>query len=230
MRIWDIHPGYLSRHNLLGEHTQLHGLVSIVRRGKADDFQHPEVQRWNRRSWALKQHHNQLVAEMKFRGHRHQSPLRYRIAQGQWPETFVDQPSVQFDLLKRQSVDPERAARIPVPRTSHELWAHHKYSVMARNQSAYREIGRRVSQLRERDGFDELALELIGWMRQPPTDGNLRNAIGHMWGYLSSSGTSPAFDRLSPKSALNMLQRLGRLEKADYLLKQTALTDLAAWL
>jgi len=30
MRIWDIHPGYLNRQSLLGEHRELHGIFSII--------------------------------------------------------------------------------------------------------------------------------------------------------------------------------------------------------
>jgi len=30
MRLWDINPGYLNRQSLLGEHRELHGIVSIL--------------------------------------------------------------------------------------------------------------------------------------------------------------------------------------------------------
>nr|WP_320015958.1 pyrimidine dimer DNA glycosylase/endonuclease V [uncultured Desulfobacter sp.] len=34
MRIWDLHPGYLNRRSLLGEHRELHGMASIIVNGK----------------------------------------------------------------------------------------------------------------------------------------------------------------------------------------------------
>ncbi|MDX8387130.1 MAG: pyrimidine dimer DNA glycosylase/endonuclease V [Ghiorsea sp.] len=43
MRIWDIHPGYLARQQLLGEHRELHGLFNIShweRRGIQDTLRH----------------------------------------------------------------------------------------------------------------------------------------------------------------------------------------------
>lgn len=34
MRIWDINPGYLNRQSLLGDHRELHGIVSIQQRAR----------------------------------------------------------------------------------------------------------------------------------------------------------------------------------------------------
>ena len=164
---------------------------------------------------------------MTLRGVRHQSPLRFRAAPGLWPETFLDSPAAQFDLLRQRHEGTNGAGRIALPRTSHELWAQHKYSVMARHQSAYRELGRRVGQLRGREQFNVLALELIGWLRRAPTPGNLRNAVQHMWGYLPAAGR-PEFGRLSLQAALTLLA--DRSDEANYLSVQTALGDLVAWL
>ncbi len=60
MRIWDIDPGYLNRQSLLGEHRELHALVSIVVNGKQGYSQHPETIRWLKYGWALKYRHKQL--------------------------------------------------------------------------------------------------------------------------------------------------------------------------
>ena len=46
MRIWDINPGYLNRQSLLGEHRELHGIVSIIRDNKKGYSRHPETLRW----------------------------------------------------------------------------------------------------------------------------------------------------------------------------------------
>ena len=94
-----------------------------------------------------------------------------------------DPPGRQFELLAGKYRDRE-PGRIPLPLTSHELWAQHKYSVLARSQAVYRDLGRRVARLRGRDGFDEVALELTTLLREAPDPGNLRNAVQHLWGLL----------------------------------------------
>lgn len=224
MRIWDIHPGYLNRQSLLGEHRELHGVAAILSKGLAGYSRHPETLRWTDLGWALQQRHRLLAAEMAFRGYQDRSPIRLRKAPGRWPETFIDPPGEQFARLaeKYAGKDP---GRIRLPRSSHELWAQHKYSLLARDQAAYREFGRRVSRLRGRDGFDAIALELTWWLRKPPTPGNLRNALDHMRGHLrthrlAATGTS---------RTLAAVQRAAREENDQYLLAQTALSDLAAW-
>ena len=226
MRVWDVHPGYLNRQSLLGEHRELHGVVAILRHGKQGYSNHPETKRWKQRGWALRQRHRLLAAEMAFRGYRDRTPVRLRSAAGEWPESFVDSPSGQFGLLA-EKYRGKQPGRIPLPRTSHELWSHHKYSVMARSQTAYRELGRRVSGLRGRDGFDDLALELVSWLRRPPRPGDMRNAIEHMRGYLASLKSLDNGDGLG--STFAAVQNGARLEGETFLKTQTALTDLAAW-
>ena len=227
VRVWDVHPGYLNRQSLLGEHRELHGVVAILRHGKQGYSNHPETRRWKQRGWALRQRHQLLAAEMAFRGYRDQTPVRLRSAAGEWPETFVDSPSGQFALLAAKCRG-KQPGRIPLPGTSHELWSHHKYSVMARSQAAYRELGRRVSGLRGRDGFDDLALELVSWLRRPPRPGDMRNAIEHMRGYLASVLNLDNGNDLG-STAFAAVQNGARLEGETFLMTQTALTDLAAW-
>ena len=68
MRIWDIHPGYLNRQSLLGEHRELHAIVSIIGNKKKGYSRHPETVRWVGYGWALGQRHRLLSAEMALRG------------------------------------------------------------------------------------------------------------------------------------------------------------------
>ena len=224
MRIWDIHPGYLNRQSLLGEHRELHGVVAVLSKGLAGYRRHPETLRWTDRGWALGQRHRILAAEMAFRGYRDRTPVQLRKATGCWPDTFIDPPGGQFELLAEKYAGKEQG-RIHLPRSTHELWAQHKYSLLARDQAAYRDFGRRVSRLRGRDGFDAMALELALWLRKPPTPGNLHNALEHMRGHLhrrrlAATGTS---------HTLAVVQQAAREENESYLLCQTAITDLAAW-
>lgn len=226
MRVWDVHPGYLNRQSLLGEHRELHGVVSILTLGRRGYSRHPETVRWQGLGWALGQRHRLLRTEMAYRGYRDRTPVRRRSASGQWPATFIDMPGAQFTLLADKYRGKE-SGRIPLPRTSHELWSHHKYSVMARSQAAYRELGRRVSGLRGRDGFDALALELVNWLRQPPKPGDLRNAIQHMRGYLDPGPGGD--DDCAGVERFETVQRRVALSGERFLTTQTALTDLAAW-
>lgn len=227
MRVWDIHPGYLNRQSLLGEHCELHGVVSILSRDRTGYSNHPETKRWKGRGWAIRQRHRLLAAEMAFRGLCDRTPVRLRSAAGQWPDSFIDTPGRQFTLLadKYRGKDP---GRIPLPRTSHELWSHHKYSVMARSQAAYRELGQRVSGLRGRDGFDALALELVNWLRRPPSPGDMRNAVQHMRGYVDAESCL-AGDGCPDGEGIEVVQRRVARTGQPFLTTQTALTDLMAW-
>ena len=224
MRVWDVHPGYLNRQSLLGEHRELHGIVAILRKGLSGYGRHLETLRWKGLGWALRQRHRLLAAEMTLRGYQDRSPVRLRKAPGLWPEEFVDPPGRQFDLLrgKYQGREP---GRIELPRSSHELWAQHKYSVLARDQVAYRAIGQRVSRLRGKSGFDALALDLTLWLRKPPTAGNLRNALEHMRGHLCATDLPPT----EASRLLQTVQQGARQQGDAYLLSQTALSDLGAW-
>ena len=226
MRIWDVHPGYLDRQRLLAEHRELHGVVAVTTRGLTGYAAHPETKRWSGLGWACAMRHRLLAAEMAFRGYRDRTPVRLRRAPGCWPATFVDEPAAQFGLLARKYAG-ERAGRIPLPKSAQELWAQHKYSVLARSQSAYRDLGVRVSALPGAE-VDELAVELVGWLRRPPAGGDLRNALQHMWGHLQ--GARPGFERRSSATALKRIQGAALEENNSYLLAQTALTDLGAWL
>ena len=227
MRVWDVHPGYLNRQSLLGEHRELHGVVSVLSLDKKGYSNHPETKRWKGRGWALRQRHRLLAAEMAFRGYRDRTPVRLRSAAGRWPDSFIDPPGRQFALLADKYCG-KAPGRIPLPRTSHELWSHHKYSVMARSQAAYRELGRRVSSLRGRDGFDALALELVNWLRRPPRPGDMRNAVQHMRGYVDA-GRRLAGDDRPDGEWIEVVQRRVALAGQPFLTTQTALTDLAAW-
>lgn len=226
MRIWDIHPGYLDRQRLLAEHRELHGVVAVTTRALAGYAAHPETKRWRGFGWACAKRHRLLATEMAFRGYRDRTPVRLRKAPIQWPRTFIDAPAAQFALLAAKYAG-EGRGRIPLPRSAQELWAQHKYSVMARSQAAYRDLGRRVSAL-PGPAMDELALDLVCWLRRPPAPGDTRNALQHMWGYTKTANAS--FHRLAPATALKRIQRAAVAENTGYLLTQTALTELAAWL
>jgi hypothetical protein len=218
MRIWDLSPGFLNRGSLLGEHRELHGILAIITLGKTGYARHPETMRWRGHLGALRLRHDQLVAEMTLRGYRDRSPAPHRGRRGSWPTRYIDLPGRQLALLAEKYAGRE-AGRIPLPRSNQELWAAHKYSVLARDQAAYRAIGRAVSRLRRGAPMDELALELVELLRLVPPAGQLRNAVDHMRGHLPRTN-APDFAALQ-QSALAV--------REPFLLGSTALSDLAVW-
>ena len=68
MRIWDIPPDKLCRNHLLGEHSELHAIWSILTKDKKGFARHPETLRWKGKLKALYIKHEIIVQEMKKRG------------------------------------------------------------------------------------------------------------------------------------------------------------------
>ena len=69
-------------------------------------------------------------------------------------------------------------------------------------------------------------------LRYPPDEGNLRNAIQHMWGYVSSysSFDGKTIESKTTRSLLKEIQRLVFLHDVVYLKESTALGELQAWM
>ncbi|MGQ9456654.1 MAG: DUF1722 domain-containing protein [Anaerolineae bacterium] len=230
MRVWDIHPGYLNRQSLLGEHQEIHALLAIVEGGKRGYAHHPETLRWREHLGALRVRHEMVVAEMRLRGYRHHTPVR-RGEPVRWPQTFVDPPLQQFAILRERYREREKEpGRIPLPRTAQQAWAQHQYSVLARDPVRYRLLGQRVAAGGAALLSEELALELVEVLRKPPTPGGIRNALEHMWGYVRPYVGSPSGNPSDPQALLVVLWELATRHRLRYLLESTALSDLAVWL
>jgi hypothetical protein len=229
MRIWDINPGYLNNRSLLGEHRELHAIVSIISNNKKGYSHHPETLRWKSFGWALCKRHALLVSEMSFRNFKHHSPVALLSEKELWPENFIDSPGSQFILLENKYKD-RLPGRIPLPQNTQELWAQHKYSVMARSPVLYKSIGRKVSKFRQYEGFDSLALELTKILRIQPASGNMKNAIEHMWGYISGNLSDRKTDSLSLNDILSKMQQAAFKYKEPYLIFSTALCELNTWI
>ena len=225
MRIWDIDPGFLNNQSLLGEHRELHGLLSIVLNQKKGYSKHPETLRWKAYIGSLGLRHELLVAEMMLRGFRHHSPVNFFENTPAWPENFIDPPAAQFAILKTKYTH-KPPGRIPLPDTISQLWAHHKYSVMARNPQAYQEIGRQVAH--QQVTFAELALRLVKLLRLKPPRQRIVNAIDHLWGYVSEYAPqrNPPGDIWQ---TLRDIQQLAFEHRVEYLIHSTALGELACW-
>lgn len=230
MRIWDIDPAYLNRQSLLGEHRELHGIVSIISKNKKGYSRHPETLRWMGHGWALKQRHRLLVAEMNLRGYVDRSPVLLRSKPGIWPDQYIDLPGEQLAILKEKykTLEP---GRIPLPRNAQELWAQHKYSVMARDIPAYKCIGQWVSSSEGKNETGALALQLNELLRHPPHPKLIRNTLLHMWGYVSEHAefAGKDLDTLPASKLLIYIQKLALSHNVKYLIESTAIGELNAW-
>jgi len=231
MRIWDLHPGYLNRQSLLGEHRELHGIVSIIVNNKKGYSRHPETLRWVDFGWALNKRHQLLAAEMKLRGYNDKSPVQIQDNNGVWPDTFIDEPDVQIRLL-REKYRGKEPGRIPLPQNAQQMWRQHKYAVMARDVSLYKKIGADVARMRPMDDFSNLARLLVETLRIPPSQGGLKNALQHMWGYVSHSYE----ESRGPVNSWPLATLLGRIQdrafrhRQPYLMESVALSELGVWI
>lgn len=230
MRIWDVNPGYLNRQSLLGEHRELHGIVSIIKNNKSGYSKHPETLRWVGYGWALKQRHKLIVAEMALRGYVDRSKVFLRSKANQWPAVYIDSPASQLSILskKYEILEP---GRIPLPKNAQQLWAQHKYSVMARDIEMYKSIGKWVSSRHGQKDINDISLELAALLKGPPNPKLIDNAVLHMWGYVSEHSTTEKsrINSMRPRKLLGKIQNLALLNNSLYLLHSTALSELCAW-
>ena len=227
MRIWDVSPGYLSRQRLLGEHRELHGLASILEHGKAGYSHHPETKRWVGALSGLIVRHEALAAEMQLRGYVDRTPLLPSTDRPRWPTTFITPPVEQFELLRLKYREDERG-RIPLPVNAQELWAHHKYSVMARDPERYRAIGRRVAAMRRGANIGPLCEDLVRILQESIAVARAVNAVEHMWGHVAKHATvsERAAAGASAESMWRTTWTLAQRVDERYLLHSTALSDL----
>ena len=103
MRIWDIPVENLCRNHLLGEHSELHAIWSIITKEKNGYSHHPEVIRWKRKLKALYLKHEEIANEMGKRGFNHRSILDKKLATGKdKQDEFVDTIDEQIKNLKNK--------------------------------------------------------------------------------------------------------------------------------
>jgi DNA-binding winged helix-turn-helix (wHTH) protein len=103
MRIWDLPPEKLCKKHLLGEHSELHAIWSIITNVKKGYSFHPEVTRWKGKLKALYIKHEEIVNEMKKRGYKHNSPLNILLAIGKdKQDKLIDSISKQKMILKNK--------------------------------------------------------------------------------------------------------------------------------
>ncbi|KAA3616240.1 MAG: DUF1722 domain-containing protein [Calditrichaeota bacterium] len=230
MRIWDINPGYLNRQSLLGEHRELHGIVSIIENNKKGYSRHPETVRWVGFGWALKQRHKLLAAEMKLRGYNDKTPVGLISNKNSWPENYINTPFEQINILSDKYTGIE-SGRIPLPKNAQQIWSQHKYSVMARDLAAYKSIGKFVATDKGKSQLESIANDLTKFLRQPPDKRLILNTLHHLWGYVSEYASFPAknIEAMNAITLLATIQKLAMANEVTYVVHSTALGELSAW-
>lgn len=231
MRVWDLPAGYLNRGSLLGEHRELHGLRSILVHGKDGYSRHPETVRWVGCLSGLDRRHDLLAAEMRLRGYVDRTPVDPQLTEVIWPHSYVTEPAEQIRLLRGKYVG-KPPGRIPLPRNAYELWAHHKYSVMARDPAEYSRIGRMVASMTDASDFAVLTQELVELLRLAPSPGRLANALDHMWGHVAPAGLPEerSASRDGPQSLLLVIRTIAMRVQEPYLVRSTALSELEVFI
>ncbi len=121
--------------------------------------------------------------------------------------------------------------RLKIPKNSQELWAQHKYSVMARDYNLYKSIGIKVGKNKNPFFIDELLYLLSKELRVIPKQSGIRNALQHMWGYISkySMIKRSEVNNLSLETLFYEIQKCTLSSGQEYLINQTALSELEMW-
>lgn len=233
MRVWDIHPGYLSRQSLLGQHAEIHAIYSIITGGKKGYASHPETMRWKERLPSLQRHHGLTVKEMSLRAMGHHSPLPAgELANRSISKAYVDLPAEQFAILRKKYTSV--SGRILLPRRGSDFWSHHKYSVMARGYGYYKDIQTFMGKKKDLpiEGETELIHRILNLLEEPFAERELPNLMEHLWGYVKKKA-DPAEVELfkktlaeDPLSLLETLYKLAGKYGQLYLLSSTVFADL----
>ena len=170
MRVWDIHPGFLNRQSLLGEHREIHAIHTVLCQGKKGYSRHPETIRWRDHLASLWLRHQQVVAEIRLRGFHHFSPLPTPLDEIIWPSTFIDAPGRQFELLTAKYSQKEQG-RIALPKSVSELLGSHVLSLISRERMLA-DTGPDMPEY-----FAETAEALVQLLRRPPTEKGMVKAL-----------------------------------------------------
>ncbi len=168
-----------------------------------------------------------VTSELSLRGVRTDELAHLRIdAPPTWPR--VSTPVLTEEWQKIAS---EGGGRIPPAKRVTDLWAQHKYSLMARDPNRGREIGAALGAQDPTLTIETLLPELVTMLRTPPGEGTLRDAVMHMWGYVVPTARARGLtaDFANVPTTVARIAEIALEDPASYLANSTALTDLAVW-
>ena len=233
MRVWDIHPGYLSRSSLLGQHAEIHGIFNTIVEEKKGYSRHPETVRWSRCPGKLATRHDLTVKEMELRGFKHNSPCSFLTESERQKTDYIDNPARQFQILKEKYSKRPQAGRIPLPKRRSDFWAHHKYSVMARGYNHYKRVQEFMNNCHNApiEEDKELIQKVLCIMDEPVCRRALNNTVDHIWGYFKNSATDGEKDTylnlasFDPTLLMPFFYKLADKYDQQYLFKSTVFAD-----
>ncbi len=149
----------------------------------------------------------------------------------QFSEEFIASSLKQFEELE-ECYKTETDARLKVPKNIQTLWMQHKYSVMARSVSLYKEIGSFISKNNKAEHFPKVYSILTNELMKRPKPNSIFNVLQHMWGYISdfSSVKKSEVSKLDLHSFFIEIQKSTLKVNEKYLMQQTALSELEVWI
>ncbi len=103
VRIWRVPVQELDRQHLLGEHLELHIIVTALQKKKGY-FKHPQTQRFNTPTGLcqLLYRHQEQVKEMQSRGYQHNSPLNLQCNMCHYTYSHEEYEKDHAELGQRQ--------------------------------------------------------------------------------------------------------------------------------
>ena len=230
--ILDLHPGYLGNEHLLNESRLLERILAGEISQLEDESEYASLLPWAKFSWAAKRRYLWIISELGYRNVKIE-PRGAKdwviLCPHAWPRSHYS-PAAQLKWLERSGVGDD-SSRIRLPENKQQLWAQHKYSILARNHNLYKLIGPRVANQAARSGYDELANELTYSLRLWPEKGGIRNALHHMWGHISpNNDIDPDFNAWSLSRLIKEITGQVQLKSEPYLNQSTALTEIQTYL
>lgn len=206
MRVWDLHPGYLSRGNLLGQHAEIHAVWSVVVNERKGYSRHPETIRWRSQLPWLNWLHRLTVAEMALRGYKHASPLAGEPGPAGGLE-YVDPPAAQLSLLAGKYRG-KPGGRMQLPDSVACFWRQHRHSVMVRCGEKYNTMAAQAARLQGASlaAAGDYITAVTELLASPADAGLLQHIFGR--------GAQPVWGRLQ-FSGEKALRRRGRTDNTD---------------
>ncbi len=224
--IWNISPAYFSDEDLLCEIDRLKYFLENFDNDTLKNDK--DFQFYYKNSWELKYRIKSIAAELTLRGISTVDLQHIVISNSFESISYEIEPFKQFEMLKSRYKN-RNLARVLVPKNAQQLWANHKYSIMARDVNLYRAIGKSVASNNDMKNFKNLSKVFIEKLRQKPKAGGITNTLHHMWGYISNI-LSLNINELSSKELFYEILKCVMKSNQNYLIKQTAISELELWI
>lgn len=225
MYIWDINPGYLNDEDLIDEYRTIQAIDALFHRYSTIP---PNLSFLHDKRSILSLRKALIIIELKLRNLNLSTIVHSAFEDQDPPLPLIESPDQQLEKLKH-NYRTSANGRIPIPLNAQQLWAQHKYSIMARDPNLYIKIGQNLANSNDKTAYKTLIIKFVQLLRSPPQKGTLVNALQHMWGYVADFLPSTVATTDSPVQMLNLIQHLSKEHSVKYLLHSTAICELEFW-